>query len=40
MITTSQLFMIDPDGRWARTFSRFYRLDNVSDSDAVPECTQ
>lgn len=30
LITTSQLFMIDPNGRWARTLSRFYRLD--------PEC--
>ncbi|MGE7471973.1 DUF6634 family protein [Bosea sp. NPDC003192] len=26
LITTSQLFMVDPDGRWARTLSRFYRL--------------
>lgn len=28
MITTSQLFLVDPNGKWARTFSRFYRLDN------------
>jgi hypothetical protein len=27
-ITTSQLFAIDPNGRWARTFSRYYVLEN------------
>lgn len=27
LITTSQLFFIDPNGKWARTFSRFYRLE-------------
>jgi len=30
MITTSQLFMVDPNGRWARTLSRFYRLHDDS----------
>lgn len=32
LVTTSQLFLVDPNGKWARTFSRFYRLDN----DAAP----
>lgn len=27
LITTSQLFHVDPTGRWARTLSRFYRLE-------------
>lgn len=27
LVTTSQLFYIDPDRKWARTFSRFYRLE-------------
>lgn len=27
LITSSQLFCLDPNGKWARTFSRFYRLD-------------
>lgn len=27
LITTSRLFCVDPNGRWARTFSRFYRLE-------------
>ncbi len=34
MITTSQLFYVDPDGKWARTFSRFYRLENGD----IPAC--
>lgn len=27
IITTSQLFAMDPEGKWARTLSRFYRLE-------------
>lgn len=27
LVTTSQLFFVDPEGKWARTFSRFYRLE-------------
>lgn len=27
IITTSQLFAIDPKGKWARTLSRFYRIE-------------
>lgn len=27
IITTSQLFAMDPKGKWARTLSRFYRLE-------------
>jgi hypothetical protein len=34
VITTSQLFYVDPDGKWARTFSRFYRLENGD----IPAC--
>lgn len=26
LIMTSQLYALDPEGRWARTLSRFYRL--------------
>lgn len=26
LVMTSQLFAMDPNGRWARTLSRFYRL--------------
>jgi hypothetical protein len=33
LITTSQLFAADPHGRWARTLSRFYRLE-ASDGEA------
>lgn len=27
IITTSQLFAVDPKGKWARTLSRFYRIE-------------
>ncbi|MDR6827688.1 hypothetical protein J2X48_001414 [Bosea sp. BE271] len=30
LITTSQLFCVDPNGAWARTFSRFYKLEGGS----------
>lgn len=26
LVMTSQLYALDPEGRWARTLSRFYRL--------------
>lgn len=28
IITTSQLFAVDPKGKWARTLSRFYKLES------------
>jgi hypothetical protein len=34
-IVTSQLWTLDPQLRWARTLSRFYRL-GVPDGGAVP----
>lgn len=27
IITTSQLYAVDPKGKWARTLSRFYRIE-------------
>lgn len=33
LITTSQLFAVDPHGRWARTLSRFYCLDGSIASE-------
>lgn len=30
IITTSQLFAVDPEGKWARTLSRFYRLEQAA----------
>ncbi|WP_199084643.1 DUF6634 family protein [Bosea sp. ASV33] len=32
LITTSQLFFVDPNRKWARTFSRFYRLEHGSET--------
>lgn len=29
IVTTSQLFSMDPKGKWARTLSRFYRLEQA-----------
>lgn len=40
LITTSQLFMVDPARRWARTLSRFYRLDDGFQADGAEEVLQ
>jgi hypothetical protein len=32
-ILTSEMFAMDAHGRWARTFSRFYRLHGSSDGN-------
>ncbi|WP_066467496.1 DUF6634 family protein [Bosea sp. WAO] len=36
LVTTSQLFCVDPHGKWARTFSRFYRLEGGPLPEALP----
>lgn len=36
LVTTSQLFCVDPDFKWARTFSRFYKLEGGLIPDALP----
>lgn len=36
LVTTSQLFCVDPNGGWARTFSRFYRLEGGLTSFGLP----
>ncbi|WP_306752432.1 DUF6634 family protein [Paracoccus actinidiae] len=43
-ITTARLIALDPDGQWARTFSRWYRLSRGIGQPAAgpeaPECRQ
>lgn len=43
-ITTARLIALDPDGQWARTFSRWYRLGRGIGQPAAdpkaPECRQ
>jgi hypothetical protein len=33
-ITTSQIFLLDPEKRWARTLSRFYRLEDPAPNNS------
>lgn len=33
LIMTSQLYALDPEGRWARTLSRFYKLEPATLND-------
>ncbi len=32
-LVSSQLYMVDPEQKWARTMSRFYRLGTPADED-------
>lgn len=32
LVSTSQLFAVDPGGQWARTMSRFYKLEPAGDA--------
>uniref|UniRef100_Q07SK6 Uncharacterized protein n=1 Tax=Rhodopseudomonas palustris (strain BisA53) TaxID=316055 RepID=Q07SK6_RHOP5 len=38
-IITSQLWWADPEGHWARTLSRFYRLARPADPDGLDHIT-
>lgn len=38
-IVTSQLWFADPEGRWARTLSRFYNLARPADPEGLDHIT-